>query len=900
MWIVGAVIGLVAAGMAFGYAAGPGGAIIGGLIGAYLGRRRTTGADPAERRRIDTERRLLQLEMQIAALQRQVDGLRAGQPAVAEATTIPAPAAMVEPSSAAPAAAEPAEQPDTPIPPPDLAAAPRPAAATAKVAERIEVPAWWSRFMSGNPLAKIGVVLLFFGVASALKLAAQYGLLPIPLRLFLAAGGGVALIAFGVLTARHEARRNFGLAVQGGGFALLYLVIYFMFGRFAMIGPGSAFAGFAAIGVVCAVMAARQDGEGLAVLGLSGAFVAPLLAGGHAETPLPLFSYFALLNALLLGIAWSRSWRTLDIAGFVLTLAVGMAWAVDGYRQEHFLVTQVFVVLFLVAYSAMPVATVLLRAAGRSGWQDGLLLFGTPLVGAFLQAQLMEGIRYGLAWSALAGSIYYFGLWFLVQRRAEAELRLLEQSQLGIAMALLTVAVPLAFDAQVTSAFWAAEGAAVLWFGVRRQRLLSQVAGLVMQLAAGLALLLGWSALEHRLPVANDAVLGAAIVVGAGLFSARRLRSLEGESVGASTLAVVWAALWWLGVGLAEIDRFAAVDLRAPIALAFAAVTVLALEGLARRWSWPQLGATPLLLAALWLATADTIDRSGHPLAGFMALALPAGLALHYVLLRGHERAGAAPFATARHLGAWWLLLIALPLELSWQTERLLPADSWLADMTAWGLVLAAGIALPIVGARRGLWPFASPAGRYLAIGSVPPLAALFVLLLFANLQLDGGSSLLPYLPVLSLFDATELTGMAAMLLLARSGDEGLGRLIRRSVIALAFVWLSALAGRAAHHWGGVPFELPALLDSTLFQALLTILWTVTAIGAMILAARRQQRAAWFAGFALLGVVGAKLLLIDAAGAGTLTWTATLIGVALLVLAAAYFAPLPPLPTKSP
>jgi uncharacterized membrane protein len=93
---------------------------------------------------------------------------------------------------------------------------------------------------------------------------------------------------------------------------------------------------------------------------------------------------------------------------------------------------------------------------------------------------------------------------------------------------------------------------------------------------------------------------------------------------------------------------------------------------------------------------------------------------------------------------------------------------------------------------------------------------------------------------------------------------------------------------------------MPALLRSTLFQALLTILWTVTAIGAMILAARRRQRGTWFAGFGLLGVVGAKLLLVDAAGAGTLTWTATLIGVALLVLAAAYFAPLPPLPTKSP
>ena len=47
-------------------------------------------------------------------------------------------------------------------------------------------------------------------------------------------------------------------------------------------------------------------------------------------------------------------------------------------------------------------------------------------------------------------------------------------------------------------------------------------------------------------------------------------------------------------------------------------------------------------------------------------------------------------------------------------------------------------------------------------------------------------------------------------------------------------------------------------------------------------------------GFGLLAIVGAKLLLVDAAHAGTAIWTGTLIGVALLVIAASYFAPRPP------
>ena len=62
----------------------------------------------------------------------------------------------------------------------------------------------------------------------------------------------------------------------------------------------------------------------------------------------------------------------------------------------------------------------------------------------------------------------------------------------------------------------------------------------------------------------------------------------------------------------------------------------------------------------------------------------------------------------------------------------------------------------------------------------------------------------------------------------------------------------------------------------------------------MIRATRQGSRQGWYGGFALLAVVGVKLLAVDLANAGTAMWTGSLIGVALLVLAASYFAPVPP------
>ena len=102
------------------------------------------------------------------------------------------------------------------------------------------------------------------------------------------------------------------------------------------------------------------------------------------------------------------------------------------------------------------------------------------------------------------------------------------------------------------------------------------------------------------------------------------------------------------------------------------------------------------------------------------------------------------------------------------------------------------------------------------------------------------------------------------------------------------------MSARLGYYWADVPFRLDAMFDSVFVQSALSLLWTTAAIALMITATRRQNRGQWFSGFALLGLVGAKLLLVDLAHVGTLAWTASLIGVALLVLAASYFSPAPP------
>jgi uncharacterized membrane protein len=110
----------------------------------------------------------------------------------------------------------------------------------------------------------------------------------------------------------------------------------------------------------------------------------------------------------------------------------------------------------------------------------------------------------------------------------------------------------------------------------------------------------------------------------------------------------------------------------------------------------------------------------------------------------------------------------------------------------------------------------------------------------------------------------------------------------------LAFIWLNAALLRAVHHLAAVPFQPEALLRSTLVETAISIFWTVLALTTMLAATRTGARIVWLTGAGLLGVVIAKLFLVDLSHIGTVERIISFVGVGLLMLIIGYFSPLPP------
>ncbi len=787
------------------------------------------------------------------------------------------------------------------------AAAPPHAEPQARRPSALEPVMQW--LVGGNTVLKAGIIILFFGVAFLIKYAADSGVLPIELRLAGVAMAGIAFLVAGFrLRDRGEPRAAYGLALQGAGIGILYLSIFGAFRFYQLLPGGFAFALMVAVVGLSAALAVLQNSLALAAFGSVGGFLAPLLASSGGGSHVALFSFYALLNAGIFAIAWFRSWRLLNLIGFVFTFGIGALWGAWSYRPEHFATTEPFLILAFLFYVAIAVLYALREAPRLRSVVDGTLVFGTPMIAFGLQAKLVGDIEYGAAFSAVAVACFYLGLtrWLLARRRDD--LRLLSESFLALGVIFLTLAVPLALDGRWTSATWAIEGAAIVWAGSRQGKWLARAFGYLVQAGGALTFLAHWGdGARGAWPILNAQWLGLALIAAAALFTAR-LIVRHGERFGAfeqrSAPAIfVLGVAAWIVAGVAEIEARSGPSHEPQVVTVFFVASAWIFYLLGRSLAWHHAARTVLaLLPGLVLTLLWAIDINRHAFAVFGWLIWPLAIASHYHLLRAAE-AGATPPApsllrTLHALGVWTVALIGA-VELHWLTQaENLRNSAWSVAAAMVPLALTV-LVLSAEGMRRR-WPVVAHPVATLLWGAAPLLLLIWLWVFYANLTHAGGSAPLPYVPLLNALDLGHLLALLAFIawrsgVRAEAIEPALKATWMFSAVAGAgFVWLNGVLLRTIHHWAGVPYRLDALMRSVLTQTALSIFWTVLALALMLVARRRATRGLWFVGAGLMAAVVAKLFLIDLSNIGGVERIVSFIGVGLLMLIIGYVAPLPP------
>ncbi len=315
----------------------------------------------------------------------------------------------------------------------------------------------------------IGIVTMVFGIGYFLKFSFERGWIGPAGRVAMAYFWGAVLLIVG----NQFRKRNFelfGLYLIGGGIAVLYFSAFAAFQIYHLFSQTPSFLMMILITVLATLLAILYDTKWLAILGLIGGFLTPVLLSTGEDQQIALMTYMTILNLGLLGVAFYKKWDLLNILGFVFTYLLYSGWFFNHYNESKFWPTILYLNIFYFIYSIIPFAYQFFRVH-RDKLKGFMIITPNSFI-AFGFSYFMIKEHFSLQWVSVVTILYslvfllmaYF-LYRTGRHQQEAFVVLLAKSAL-----FLIITVPIIFSEHWITIFWAAQAIALLWMGIKLDR----------------------------------------------------------------------------------------------------------------------------------------------------------------------------------------------------------------------------------------------------------------------------------------------------------------------------------------------------------------------------------------------------------------------------------------------
>ena len=344
----------------------------------------------------------------------------------------------------------------------------------------------WEQVLGKNWFAIIGALALTIGVGFFLKLAFDNDWIGPIGRISLGIAFGITLLAAGEYSQRRVPL--WSQPVTAGGIGILYLSIYAAFGLYDLIMPLPAFLFLALVVVLSVLLALRYESRVIALLGIVGAFLTPVLLGRDLPDPRLVLVYILVIDLGILGVSTFRNWRWFTMVGLAGSYGLFALWMDQFPSESTLLVYLILIGVFLVFVGSTSLFHILWR---RASVPVDLALITLNAAGYY-------ALTFGLLWEdyqnwfgliTLCISLLYGLVAYAAIKRTGTSPELVLFA-LAIAVVFLTIAVPLQLSGHWVSVAWAAEGAVLVWVGFQLARWPIRAFGLGVLAVAAIRLLI--------------------------------------------------------------------------------------------------------------------------------------------------------------------------------------------------------------------------------------------------------------------------------------------------------------------------------------------------------------------------------------------------------------------------
>lgn len=402
-------------------------------------------------------------------------------------------------------------------------------------------------------LNRIGIIAILIGVAYFLKLAIDNNWIGPGMRVLIGIAAGIAVVLWSERF-RSKGSVSFSYSLKAIGIGILYLSLWAASQKYHLVPSSFAFIAMIVVTASTITLALTQNAEILAVYAMIGGFSTPALVSTGENHEIVLFSYICLLDLAILVMVSAKPWRRIIWGSFWGTAIMYIGWAAEFYDHTELALTVLFASLFFAIFAVVPLVTPLTRSRWHHGFS--LTLTVLPLVNAaafFLALYAMyERETATLTWYSLALAAAYLALSSQFKRRTGSEpdvVKVLSLLHVAIAIAFITIAIPLKLDQHWITIGWLVESAVLLWVAVKSEaHFLRIFAGCT--LALGIARLLFFDNFNSDTLLLN-ARFGTylvAIAIMGGIVAAGKRFASEAEMsfVKAAGVALNLLALWAL------------------------------------------------------------------------------------------------------------------------------------------------------------------------------------------------------------------------------------------------------------------------------------------------------------------------------------------------------------------